>query len=108
MKIAPLDGNCFFKVAKANWSIWWAFEANTIICRVKALEHRGDILDISRVRQWVIWFEIHRLRAEERTTFCGGQRDAPEERGIRISYRRDAGPSTATAGYAKFARPRFS
>jgi len=33
-------------------------------------------------------------------TFCGGQRDAPRNTIPRTNFRRDAGPSTALAGYA--------
>ncbi len=34
-------------------------------------------------------------------TFCGGQRDAPEDVELKENYRRDAGPSTAACGYAR-------
>ena len=33
-------------------------------------------------------------------TICGGQRDAPRDTIPRTNFRRDAGPSTALAGYA--------
>jgi hypothetical protein len=32
-------------------------------------------------------------------TICGGQRDAPRNTIPRTNFRRDAGPSTALAGY---------